>query len=577
MIHLENRFLDKELIKDIYKSLSIFFHKVSGKYPCIQNSNCHEVNIVKFYPNRYNFAKTWRLDMRFQIFKFLTVVSVGCLLSCSQSFAASINRNNDSTLYLSKDEHKTNDNAISDDDLALNTNGKKYLLETSQTFTKIGKSAIPAAVFIKATIKQQQQSPFSRNDPFDFFNDEFFQRFFGGPTFKNREQREAQQSRGSGFIVSPNGHILTNHHVVKDTQEIIVVLNDGREYRATVIGADPRTDLAVLKIDEKNLAYLKLGDSDSLEIGEWVIAIGSPFALEASLTVGVVSAKGRQDLGITTLEDFIQTDAAINPGNSGGPLLNLKGEVIGINTAIVSKSGGYMGIGFAIPSSMAKHVVDQIIDTGFVKRAYLGIMLQEVDKDLAEALSLDKNIRGILVSDILKDSPAEKGGLLNGDIIIELNGQKIKNPSKFRNEIAMMTPGTKVKLKVLRNGKVENLTLNLGTLSDNEVSSAEFIQKLGIDVDSLANQSLGVLEKLGLKGTDEGALITKVEPNSPAAIAGLRPYYLITGVVVNWKNQKKITNMNELTDALKNVSDKKYVVLIVRHQNYQRYYTIKVK
>ncbi len=514
--------------------------------------------------------------MKFQIFKFLTVVSIGSLLVFNQSYAASINRSNTSQ-YFSENEHKTDNNSESDDDLALNSNGKKYLLETSQTFTKIGKSAVPAAVFIKATIKQQQLSPFSRNDPFDFFNDEFFQRFFGGPAFRNREQREAQQSRGSGFIISQDGHILTNHHVVKDTEEIVVVLNDGREYPATIVGTDPRTDLAVLKIEEKGLSYLKLGDSDSLEIGEWVIAIGSPFALEASLTVGVVSAKGRQDLGITTLEDFIQTDAAINPGNSGGPLLNLKGEVIGINTAIVSKSGGYMGIGFAIPSSMAKHVVDQIIDSGFVKRAYLGIMLQEVDKDLAEALCLDKNIRGILVSDIIKDSPAEKGGLLNGDIIVELNGKKIKNPSKFRNEIAMMNPGTKIKLKVLRSGKLEGLTLKLGTLSDNEISSAEFIQKLGIDVDNLASQSLDVLEKLGLKGIDEGALITKVEPNSPAAIAGLRPYYLITGVVINWKNQKKITNMNDLVDALKEVSDKKYVVLIVRHQNYQRYYTIKIK
>lgn len=511
--------------------------------------------------------------MKLQIFNWISAISVGCLLFCNQSHAASISRKKDikTPLNLTQNTHKT-----SDDDLALNSNGKKYLLETSKTFTKIGKKAVPAAVFIKATLRQQQVNPFSNNDPFDFFNDDFFQRFFGAPSFRNKAS-EHQLSRGSGFIVSSDGYVLTNHHVVKDAEEISVILNDGRKYEGSVVGVDPRTDLAVLKIKEKNLPYLQLGDSDSLEIGEWVIAIGSPFELEASLTVGVVSAKGRQDLGITTLEDFIQTDAAINPGNSGGPLLDLKGQVIGINTAMVSRSGGYMGIGFAIPSNMAKHVMDQIIDTGVVKRAYLGIILQPVDNDLAEALSLDKNIQGILVSDVMKDSPAEKGGLHNGDIITELNGKKVKNAAKFRNEISMMDPTSKVRLKILRNGKIENLTLKLGTLSDNPVSSMDLYQKLGISADSLANQPLELLEKLGLNNFNDGVVITKVEPNSPAANAGLRPYYLITGVVVNWKNQKKITSINDLTAALKEVSDKKYVVLIVRHQNYQKYYTIKIK
>jgi serine protease Do len=492
--------------------------------------------------------------MKFQIYKWITVISTGCLLFCNQSFA-----NNEK------------------DELSINTNGNKYLLETSKTFTKIGKQAVPAAVFIKSTIKQKQANPFSKNDPFDFFNDDFFERFFGGPTFRNKAPQESQVSGGSGFIVSVDGYILTNHHVIKDADTITVVLNDGREYQGAVVGADPRTDLAVLKIDEQKLPYLKFGDSDSLDIGEWVIAIGNPFALEASLTVGVVSAKGRQDLGITTLEDFIQTDAAINPGNSGGPLLDLNGRVIGINTAIVSRSGGYMGIGFAIPSNMAKYAMDQIINTGIVKRAYLGIMLQSVDKDLAEALSLDKNTQGILVSDVLKDSPAEKGGLQNGDIIIELNGKKIKNPSKFRNDISMMSPSSKVRLKILRNGKIENITLQLGTLNDATVNSSELYKKLGMSADSITNQPLELLDKLGLSPSDDGVVITNVEPNSPAANAGLRPYYLITNIVVDWKNQKKISNLDDLTAALKEVSDKKYVVLIVKHQNHQRYYTIKLK
>jgi len=462
---------------------------------------------------------------------------------------------------------------------AANTNGKKYLEETSQAFTDIGKNAVPAAVFIKVQFKQTQATPFNggAEDPFDFFNDEFFRRFFGGPSMRSRPDPQPQLAGGSGFIVSSDGYILTNHHVVKDADEINVVLNDGREFPGTVIGLDPRTDLAVLKIEEKKLPYLTLGDSDNLDIGEWVIAIGNPFALEASLTVGVVSAKGRQDLGITSLEDFIQTDAAINPGNSGGPLLNLKGHVIGINTAIVSRSGGYMGIGFAIPSNMAKHVLDQIVNTGVVKRAYLGIILQPIDKDLAEALSLDAKTEGILISEVVKDSPAAKGGLKNGDIIIGMDGKIVKNVNKFRNDIAKMDPGTKVKLKILRGGKAENLSLVLGTLTEQEVSSTEFFHKLGIEVDSLSNHSKKSLSESGYDIHEEGALITNVIPGSPAANAGLKKKLLIIGVVVNGRNQKKIRNAQDLTEALREFLGKKFVVLIVKHPTFQRYYTIKMQ
>ncbi|MGD2168887.1 MAG: Do family serine endopeptidase [Chlamydiota bacterium] len=459
---------------------------------------------------------------------------------------------------------------------ASNINGKKVLEETSQAFIQIGKSAVPAAVFIKSEIKQQNTAHFGQ-DPFDLFNDEFFKRFFGAPSVRPRSEPQPELSSGSGFIVSSQGHILTNFHVVKDAEAINVLLNDGREFKATLIGSDPKTDLAVLKIDAKDLPFLKFGDSDKLQIGEWVVAIGNPFALESTLTHGVVSAKGRQDLGITSLEDFIQTDAAINPGNSGGPLLNLEGDVIGINTAIVSRNGGYMGIGFAIPSNMAKHVLDQILDTGVVKRAYLGIMLQPLDKDLIDALSLDKNSEGILISEVMKDSPAEKGGLKHGDIIVGLNGKAVKNPNKFRNEIALMNPGTSVNLNILRTGKQKLLTVKLGTLSEQEIGSVEFFDKLGIDVDSLSNISADMLSKLGLEPHENGVLITKVKPGSPAAQAGLRPYYLVTALVVNWKNQIKINNSNDLTKALQEVAGNKYVVLIVRHQKYQKYYTLKIQ
>ncbi len=453
-----------------------------------------------------------------------------------------------------------------------------HLHKTSQAFTSIAKKATPGVVFIKAQYKPQGyfgESLESLESPFDFFSDEFFRRFFG-PAPRERQQQSPQPiASGSGFLVSEDGYILTNYHVVKEADILTAILNDGREYEAKIIGSDPKTDIAVIKIEEKNLPFLSFGNSDSLDIGEWVVAIGNPFALESSLTVGVVSAKGRQDLGITSLEDFIQTDAAINPGNSGGPLINLNGEVIGVNTAIASRTGGYMGIGFAIPSNMAKHVMDQIMTTGVVNRAYLGVIMQPIDKELAEAMNLTQT-EGILISEVVKDSPAFKAGLENGDIIIGLNGKAVKNIHKFRNEIAMSQPGADVALKILRKDKLVDISMQLGSLNENEVGGAEFIQKLGIEVENIQNLSTDAVQKLGFSPTTDGVIITKVKPGSPAAFAGLKPYFVITGVVLNWKNQKSIASVKDLSSTLSEIPNKKYVVLVVRHQNYQRYYTIKL-
>jgi len=377
---------------------------------------------------------------------------------------------------------------------------------------------------------------------------------------------------GSGFITSPDGFIVTNNHVIKDASEITVVLNDGREFQATVKGSDPSTDLAVLKIDAKDLPHLNFGDSDSLKIGEWVVAIGNPFGLEGTLTLGIVSGKGRQNLGIASREDFIQTDAAINPGNSGGPLLNLQGEVVGVNTAIITRSTGYMGIGLAIPSKMTQNVIDQIVDSGTVKRAYLGIILQPVDKDLCDALSLDKQ-DGILVSEVVKDSPAFKGGLQQGDIILQYNDKPAKNVNKFRNDVGMMNPGADIKLRILRNNKPQNLNLVLGVQTEGEVVSGELIQKIGIDIQNLTPE---MAAKLGYMSDVSGVAITQVKPGSPAAMAGLRPNYLITGVAVDWNNQKAVHNTAEFEEALKEASNKKHIILIVRQQNFQRYYTMRI-
>ncbi len=483
--------------------------------------------------------------------------------------------------------------------------GLEYLEQTSKAFTEIGKKASSSSVFIKARQKTQNRFqgynyPPRNFDPFDdspleeFFDhfprfpffgqynsvpfSKHFNPFFTLPlsiAFPLTEKLQAEETvgGGSGLVVSEDGYILTNYHVIKDADSIAVLFNNGKEYKAKVVGTDHRTDLAVLKIEKKGLSYLKFADSSQLEKGEWVIAIGNPFGLESSLTVGVVSAIGRQDLGIAALEDYIQTDAAINPGNSGGPLLNLNGNVIGINTA---KVRGGMGIGFAIPSNLAKRIFDQIVETGTVKRVYLGVILQEVDPELAHAMDLEET-SGVLIAEVVPNSPAEKGGLKQGDIVLALDGQPVKSMTKLRNQISLMEPDAKITLKILRGKKSLNLPIQLGTLTESEVASAELSEKLGMTVENLQDLPSDVLHKLGPLAKQEGVIITKVRPGSPSALSGLRPYFLITSVVTQDNEHKKITNTKDFNDALKGLGDKKYLVVIVRHQNYQKYYTIKLQ
>jgi len=444
--------------------------------------------------------------------------------------------------------------------------GTNFLEQTSKSFTQIAKKATPATVFIKAEVQSEETAQIN---PFNSFQDDFFQRFFGGiPQF---QAPQIQTHTGSGFIVRADGFVVTNFHVVKGASRIFVLLNDGREFQATIKGSDPRTDLAVLKIDEKNLPHLGFGDSDELQVGEWVVAIGNPFGLEASLTVGVVSAKGRQDLGIASFEDFIQTDAAINPGNSGGALFNLQGEVVGVNTAIMTQSGGNMGIGLSIPSKMARNVIDQIIDGGAVKRGFLGVLLQPLDKDLAEALDLDRQ-EGILISEVVPGSPAQKAGLLQGDIIVGYNDKVVKNVATFRNEIALMNPNGHVKLKLIRNDEPIFITVMLGS-QESEEMGAEVLGKLGLELENITQE---LAARLGLSNDTEGVVISKVKPGSTAAQAGLRAGCIITGVAVKWNNQKRVRNLAEFDEALKELGDKKHVILIVRQKNFQRYYTLKL-
>jgi serine protease Do len=441
-------------------------------------------------------------------------------------------------------------------------------------FSAVAKTATPAVVFVKVQSAPEAQeayaNPFNFQSPFsDQFGDEFFKRFFGAPHQFNQPQKPAPQlSQGSGFFVSPDGYIMTNAHVIKGADKITVTLNDGRELDATLIGEDPHTDVAIIKAEGTDFPFVTFGNSDEMDIGEWVVAIGSPFQLEASLTVGVISAKGRQNLRITDLEDFIQTDAAINPGNSGGPLLNLNSEVIGINTAIVSRTGGYMGIGFAIPSNMAKNIMDQLIDKGAVTRGFLGVSLQPVDKDIADAFNLLKP-EGALISEVVKDSPADKAGLKQGDIILECNKAPVKSLQGFRNDVSLMSPGSSIQLKLNRKGEIVTLPVTLGTAHNVLATAAGVVQQLGMEIDTLTQE---LSKQLGYVKGEEGVVITKVKPGSPAAMAGIRPGYLIQAI-----NHKKVATLEDFSEAMNSPDNKNNVLMLVRQGNMTRFYSIKLE
>jgi len=441
--------------------------------------------------------------------------------------------------------------------------GTTLLENISDTFTLVAEKAMPATVSIKVQIQPTETENYSNP-----MHDEFFRRFFGG-NFGLPQQAPQQpiMGGGSGFLIRADGYIATNYHVIKDATEITVMLNDGREYTATVKGSDPQTDVAVLKIDEKDLPFLTFGDSDDLKIGQWVAAIGSPFGLEGSFTVGVVSGKDRQE------QNWWQTNAAINHGNSGGPICDLQGVVRGVATAMyTTQGGGNIGISFAIPSNVAKRVTDQIINGEAVKRGYLGILLQPLDKELADAMSLNKE--GVLVSEVMKDSAAEKGGLKQGDVILSYNDKPVKSVSKIRSDISLMSPGTDIKLKVLRDNKPMNLTVTLGTQEQTEAILSEITQKMGLEVENLSPE---LSAKLGYNAETVGIVISKIKPGSSAALAGLRPGFLVTGVAVGSGTQKPVKNVAEFEEAIKQLAGKKYAILIVRHQNFQRYYTLKLQ
>jgi serine protease Do len=395
-------------------------------------------------------------------------------------------------------------------------------------FVAAAKAIGPAVVSVKSVsvLEQPQLPPMLEGTPFQFF-------FHGQELPERPHEKLYRRGLGSGVIVDPQGDVLTNNHVVEGAEKVRVVLANGHELEAKVVGADPKSDLAVVKVDpgSETLQVAKLGNSDALEVGEWVVACGSPFGLRQTVSAGIVSAIGRGDVGISEYENFIQTDAAINPGNSGGPLVDLSGAVIGVNTAIASQSGGNNGVGFAIPITMAKLVMDQLIKTGKVTRGYVGLYIGDVTQPLAQSFGW-KGSGGALVQDVTRDAPGARAGIKPGDIIFERDGKPVTNASSFRNGVAATAPGAEIQLKLWRDGKEQSAQVQLGELPSSGgqpragAAGNAGHARWGV---SLADPTAELRQRFKL-GDARGALVAEVQPDSPADAAGLRTGDLITNL-----------------------------------------------
>lgn len=456
--------------------------------------------------------------------------------------------------------------------------GIESLRQSGKAFSSVAKSVSPSVVFVHVEAlvggERTSSSPF----PFD---EDFFKRFFGEsfPGFQSPERfdhpQHRVQSQGSGFVfrvkdglLSDKTYIMTNNHMVENADSVNVTFMDGHEYEAEITGSDPLSDIAVIEIKTRNRPALNLGDSSKLDVGEWVVAIGNPFGLGHTLTVGVVSATGRTGLGINDYEDFIQTDAAINVGNSGGPLVNLAGEVVGINTAIFTRSGGYMGIGFAIPINMAKQIANQLVEKGEVSRSYLGIVIQPLTAELAQAFGLEQQV-GILVAEVMEDSPAEQAGLQPGDVVTAFHGEAVLDVGAFRNRVSMTPPGKREELTILRDGKQHKITVTLGKhIPETETAQrppAPDSDQLGLTVRTLTAE----LAKQFNINAEEGVLVTEVKPGSIAAMAGIN-----AGSVIIQVNHKPVTTAEEFARAIEQADKGRPILLLIRFGGTQQYVSL---
>ena len=436
-------------------------------------------------------------------------------------------------------------------------------ISDGKIWVRLAKDLTPSVVNVNTTqvIKgrgMRFHSPFGEDDPFN----EFFKRFFG-----DTPRQFKSTSLGSGFIINGDGYILTNNHVVQNATEISVKLSDGREFKAKMIGRDPKTDIALIKIEASDLPVIPFGNSDKLEVGEPVLAIGNPFGLNQTVTSGIVSAKGRF-IGEGPYDNFIQTDASINRGNSGGPLINVHGEAVGINTAIFSPTGGSIGIGFAIPIDMAKEVLPQLRERGTVTRGWLGVAIQQMTPELAKTFGL-KQPDGALVSDVVDGSPAEHAGVKQGDVILEFDGKKVKSSTELPHIVASTSVGKEVVVKVIREGAELPLRVKVGELKEEQVAAmapSSATSKLGIEVQQLTPE---LSRKFGIK-EDKGVVITGVEPESPSEEAGLRPGDLILEI-----NRTKVSTVSQVRRALDKTRSDEPTVILVKRDGTTRYVVLK--
>ena len=455
--------------------------------------------------------------------------------------------------------------------------------QLGKAFATVAARVKPAvvSVYSEKTIRfQSQDFPFP-------FGDDLFRQFFGQqlpqPQSRNRpkEYRVPQRGMGSGMILDKQGHILTSYHVVSEVDEIKVQLADKRTLGAEIVGTDPKTDVAIIRIKDRvpnDLPTVQLGDSDAIEVGHLVMAIGAPFGLTQTVTTGIISAKGRSDVGIADFEDFLQTDAPINPGNSGGPLVNMRGEVIGINSAIATGGGQFggegqsAGVGFAIPSNMIKTMLPTLVKGGQITRGMLGVVIQDVSDDLARQFHL-ADAKGTLVSQVNKDSPAEKAGIRSGDVIVRFDGKEVQNTRQLRNLVAAAAPGSNVKVQVLRNGKEETLTVTIGRMTP-ETPAATRLP--GTAVDQLARLGLNaqtltpdLARQFGLQD-ERGVLVTDVDSGGPAAAANLQ-----TGDLIVEADRKRVNDVAELQRTVTQAKDR--ILLLIKRRSASMFVVLRLK
>ncbi len=446
--------------------------------------------------------------------------------------------------------------------------------ENLQTaFVQVADTVKPSVVNISTsrTVKMGGFFGFDNDQMKEFFgNDDMFNHFFGN---QGGGQKYKQQSLGSGFVIRSDGYILTNNHVVEKADDIKVKFPDeDKEYDATVVGTDSATDLAVIKVDvKKKLKEIALGNSDNIKVGEWAIAIGCPFGFDNTVTAGIISALDRKNVSDSPYTKFIQTDAAINPGNSGGPLVNIRGEVIGVNTMIYSQSGGYMGIGFAIPINTARDIFEKLIQSGHVSRGYLGVVPQDIDEKIARQFNLDST-KGALVTEVAKDTPADKAGIKADDVIVKLNDTAITSADQLRNEVARYTAGTKVDLTVIRDGKKKTISVKLANRPDNPDEQtggdeSETTRDVGLDLKTLSSD---IQKQLNSKA-DSGAVVMNVEPDSAADEAGF-----MQGDIITKADRKPVESAGDFKSIINKAKKGEEILVVVERRGYSRYIVLKI-